>query len=84
MQTREQVLMKIVELERDGEAEGLYGQIAAEVRRLLDSGAIDLDDYNNDFRLPKLLYHTALLRVAESYIPLNNQDRATVKNLAHF
>jgi hypothetical protein len=78
-QTREQIITKIDALLKDARAE-----VQKEVQMLLDSGAVDLDDAEDNYRLPKLLYIAALQRLAASYEPRNAEDKKVLKNLSAF
>lgn len=49
--------------------------------QLIRSGAIDLDDYENNYRLPKLVLKAAFNDAVAGYRPLNDNDRETAKNL---
>lgn len=51
---------------------------------LVQSGAINLDDYTNNYRLPKILLHDALKYTAELYEPIYKEDKQTAKNLENF
>jgi len=78
-QTPEQIYSKIDALLQDARAE-----VQKEVRLLLLDGAVDLDDADDNYRLPKLLYVAALHRLAASYAPRNQADKALLKNLSYF
>jgi len=78
-QTYDQLTMKIDELLKDARAE-----VHKEVRLLVSSGAVSLDDADDNYRLPKLLYIAALKRLAASYEPRNSADKRLLKNLSNF
>lgn len=52
--------------------------------RLIDSGAIDLEDYDNDYRLPKIILHTVYQDMQHWRCPMRAEDLKTVKNLENF
>jgi len=79
MSTREQVLEKIACLEVQAHA-----AIVQRVTHLLDAGAVDLTDFDNNYALPKILYAEALRDLAESYAP-NRRDLCDLaRNLRNF
>jgi hypothetical protein len=78
-QTREQIMAKIDDLLADART-----AVHKEAQLLLTSGAVDIDEAEDDYRLPKLLYSAALTRLADSYAPLNAADRQLLKNLSFF
>lgn len=81
MQTPDQIHAKIAEMFAKAPE-----TIHTEVERLLNSGALDLEEASDDFRLPKLLYVVALRYLAEQYTPLDHDRRARreLKNLEKF
>ena len=78
-QTREQVISKVDALLKDVRAE-----VQQEVRRLLSSGAVNVDEADDNYRVPKLLYIAALKRLAASYEPRNDTDKKLLKHLSYF
>lgn len=78
--TRDQFVVKHHELV----SENLLEDVHKEVARLIDSGAIDLESYENDYVAPKLVLAQALKNVAESYAPLFNQHKKELANLSKF
>lgn len=80
-QTPEQVMEKVAKLEQD-----LHRHMVTEVTRLLESGGIDLEEYQDNFLLPKLLYVQALRNIAEQYTPApwEHANKRTLKRLARF
>jgi hypothetical protein len=52
--------------------------------RLVSSGAVDLDDYGDGFRLPKIILYAVLKEISNQYLPLTPQEKKTVKNLEYF
>ncbi len=55
-----------------------------EAIRLFESGGIYPKDFENDFRLPKIIMSTALTNESEQYQPFTRQDRLVAKKLRHF
>ena len=54
-------------------------------KRLLDSGAVDVQGAENNYRLPKIILSAALHYEAAQYAPLgNSKDRKILNNLKHF
>jgi len=81
MQTPEQIHSKITEMFAKA-PEWLH----TEVDRLLKSGALDLEEASDDYHVPKLLYVTALRRLAEQYTPphYDKRGKSELKNLERF
>lgn len=55
-----------------------------ECDRLFNSGGIDTESAENDFRLPRTIFHVALLNEAHQYKPFSSEALKDVKNLIHF
>ena len=55
-----------------------------ECERLLNSGGISVSDAENNFIVPKIVMHVALLNEANQYKPLSTNMRKEVENLKHF
>lgn len=62
----------------------LHAGIDKEVERLLNSGGIDPEKFENNFRLPKILLCAALHHQVFQYQPNTKEDRSDVTNLTHF
>lgn len=75
------ILKKVREiLEEDG-----INFIMDKCNRLLNSGCIDKKKYNDDnYLLPKIILHVALLELAEQYKPSSKDSKKEVKNLKYF
>jgi len=77
--TRKQYTKKINELIRTA---------SKDLRKLAQkawaSGAIDPPSYGDDYRLPKIVLHAALLSEAWQWESLSADDKADSKNLEHF
>jgi hypothetical protein len=58
--------------------------IKGQAQHYIVNGAIDLDDYENDFILPKAVLCAALAEVKFQFHPLSDEGRKLVKNLEHF
>jgi hypothetical protein len=50
----------------------------------LRSGAIDMDEFDSDFVLPKVLLHVCLNDASGQYKPLWAEAQEVAKNLKHF
>jgi chlorite dismutase len=79
--TREQFTAKFQALLDDSDFMGFFHKRAKD---LLNSGAIDLEKYENDFRLPKIILSVVLKEASYQYEPLNHMDKKTARNLEHF
>jgi len=79
MVTREQVLEKIACLEVKAHA-----AIVQRVTHLLNAGAANLSDFDNNYALPKVLYAEALRDLSESYAPTRRDLCDLARNLRNF
>ena len=61
-----------------------HATIIAKSERILHSNAIDLDSYENDYLLPKMILYVALRECADSWKPNTPSVREDLKNLEHF
>jgi len=77
--TKKEFTTKTKELIKDCKKE-----ISKESNRLFESGAIDPDDYKNDFVLPKIILTVALENWANNYYMLSKAAKQEVKNLKYF
>jgi hypothetical protein len=61
-------------------------EIMNRINKVINQGAIDLEAYENDFRLPKTLMHCALESLAWQYKPLtwDKMSQKEVKNIKIF
>ena len=64
--------------------EGLKPYIQKKAKALIDSGAVDLKSYKDDFRLPRIILRVALRDAAENFRPPHPMDKEEVENLSHF
>ena len=72
-------LTKIREMLKD-----VRGSAIAKADHLLKSGAINLDSYENNYLLPKIILTVVLEDIAGAYAPLTRKSKADVRNLRHF
>jgi hypothetical protein len=81
MQTRTQVHAKVDEM-----MVALQAQVHVEVERLLDSGALDLEETGDDFRIPKMVYAATLRYLSTQYAPMayDKSGQKDYKNLLRF
>ena len=79
MQTHKEILEKVAALEED-----LQEQVVREITRLLSTGAVNLEEYTNDFYLPKILYTQALRNISNAYAPPDKAGQHVLRNLARF
>ena len=68
MQTEEQVLQKVNGLVNDK----LISDIKEEIKKVLKSGAINLEDCYDDYLLPNFLVAAVLEKQASNFEPPNN------------
>ena len=77
MQTHKEILEKVAALEED-----LHEQVVREITRLLSTGAVNLEEYTNDFYLPKILYTQALRNISNAYAPPDEAGRRLLRRFA--
>ena len=80
--TRRNVTKRTNELIRD-----LNKYIKEDVKKLLDSGAVNLDEYDDNYRLPKMMIAAILERqVKKNYRPPypTRKDNKEIKNMKCF
>lgn len=61
-------------------------QIIIEAERLLKSGGVDLESYDDNFVLPKIVLVAAMHKASRQWSPLSwdKASQKTLKNLSHF
>lgn len=79
MQTKKQCLEKVHEM-----AEKVPAKILEKADQLIKSGAIELEDYEDNYILPKILLVAALEYEADQWRPFDRNYQKTIKNLSHF
>lgn len=81
---RQDALQKIDEM--INEQDGVVEYLKKECERLLSCGAVDLDEYGNDYRLPKIILMIALENCSYQYSPLSHDKNLIreLKNLRNF
>lgn len=77
--TKRQAMQKVREL-----AQRARRTLIEDAEYLIDSGAINMSDYENDYVLPKILLSAALERKKDIYRPLFLDYKKEVKNLTYF
>jgi hypothetical protein len=53
-------------------------------KELLNSGAVDLDTFDDDYQLPKIVLCAVLKDLTWQYMPLTQESKKLVKNLERF
>lgn len=64
--------------------ESLKPYIQKKAKALIDSGAVDLKIYGDDFRLPKIILQAVLKDASENFRPPHPLDKKEVEDLSHF
>lgn len=77
--TKTQYMMKVRELAKKTEKD-----LIDECWRLLNSGAIDLTKYEDDYRLPKTVMSVACEKVAWNWSPQSAELKREASNLRKF
>ena len=58
--------------------------INRKIEEALNSGAINRDDYENDFELPKIIYYAILQSLSDQRLPLHPKGKKEAENLSCF
>lgn len=61
-----------------------HTKIIEESERLLKSGGVNLESYDDDYLLPKIILYVALKNQAEQWKPFDKNALKDAKNLEHF
>jgi len=77
--TKKQFLTKVDELS-DRTAE----DIRVRARKALKQGCVELDDWENDYRLPKIMLTAICNEMAWQWRPHTPEDKAEVENIKCF
>ncbi len=77
--TREQAEKKIKELMK--EEKGMFWE---RVQKALSSGALDLDSYEDNYLLPKIIMCAVHGEMEWQYMPLTKEGKKEAKNLKAF
>ncbi len=77
--TKTQFKEKLKELTKN-----LDPYIQKKAKELIDSGAVDLKSYGDDFGLPKIILRATLKDAAENFKPPHPLDEKEVENLLLF
>lgn len=81
MQTKEQALAKVKEMvDRDYKD----GTILKKCAQLLDSGGLNIEKYEDNYILPRILLHVALKNEVFQYKPRSKEEQKEAANLEHF
>lgn len=78
----------MVKAEFDAKLYELIGRLPEmlkqECDRLYKCGGVDIDAYEDDYRLPKIILMVALENTASQYVPLHISDCKAARNLKKF
>jgi hypothetical protein len=77
--TKESVLQKV-----DEQLPELTKWILDKVKYYLNSGAIDIESYEDNYLLPKILLSAIGNDMARQYMPYGDKDKRTVRDLGYF
>ena len=76
--TKEEFIMRVAEMIPD-----LTSLVMDRARKLMDSGAIDLEEWDNNYRLPKIFMQAMGKEIASQY-RTTDRDLPTVENISRF
>lgn len=54
------------------------------VDKVIDSGCVDINKWDDDFRLPKIVLSASLKELAFQYEPVDKSDKNEVSNISLF
>lgn len=77
--TREDAKNKTVEV-----ADNFFRQVKSKIDSALNSGCIDLESYDNNYILPRIIAEAALRDVYERNLPPTKEWRKEVENIYRF
>lgn len=81
MNSKKKVMKKISELIRTMNKEKYLQE---RCQRILDSGAIEVTAFEDDFALPKTILCAALSEVTYGYMPFDSKLQKIARNLGRF
>jgi len=58
--------------------------MADDIRKVIKSGCIDIEQADNDYKLPEAVFHAVLRRETERYAPINPYGRKETDNIYKF
>ena len=76
--TKEEFIMRVAEMIPD-----LTSLVMDRARKLMDSGAIGLEEWDNNYRLPKIFMQAIGKEIASQY-RTTEKDMETVNNISRF
>ena len=76
--TKEEFIMRVAEMIPD-----LTSLVMDRARKLVNSGAIDLEEWDNNYRLPKIFMQAMGKEIASQY-RTTEKDMETVNNISRF
>lgn len=77
--TKDQLIEKMEELLKTNKFE-----MEKRLKRVLKSGALDLDEYPDNYHLPKMLMSALCIEMSNQWKSDNYKDNKTIKNLTIF
>lgn len=60
------------------------GKMKQDLDKVLNSGCIDIDSYNGDFYLPKIILAALARTASDSYAPVTKEGREELENISKF
>jgi hypothetical protein len=58
--------------------------LTSQLEKAIKSGALNIDEYENNMLLPKIIMHVACLNLADQWYPPYETGRKEIKNLKCF
>lgn len=82
---KEDVIQKMNELVNGTDTRNpLSEEILRLTKKALDSGALDVESYDNTFKLPKIILSAALFQLYREYFPDDRAGMKETRNLRYF
>jgi len=79
IQTKKQALTRLKKMMKQANQ-----YMTKEAERLLNSGAIDMRKYEDNYILPKVLLSAVLYNTAQQYLPFDKEAKKELENLKKF
>ena len=76
---KSELLSKVRELNKS-----FSEDLEKELDKILESGCIDLSKYENDYKLPKIVFSAILKNESFQFTPMSKECQQEIKNVSNF
>lgn len=77
--TREDAKSKTLELAKD-----MFARVEGKIEKALNSGCVDLDAYQDDYALPKIIFNAIMMDLCDESKPLLKMWQKEANNIYKF